>query len=76
MSDTPQTDAELSKELRGLVNWILEHFEYPGNWPLSDESRITFARSAFGRAKTIRESESFLRAEVLAAAAKLNNLKP
>ncbi len=61
------TDAELVREMRGLVDWLMEYADHPNLWPLEDCDRVHFVRGAIARAKFIRDSEPFLRGSVVKA---------
>lgn len=63
------TEADLTREMRELVEWLMTHSENPRYWPLEDKERIYFVRDAITRAKSIRDSGPFLRGNLVRAVA-------
>ncbi len=67
---TPKTDADLQACYRELVN-SLYRWTKVGSIPLAPEAQVRFIQSAFYMVETIRESEPFLRGEVVATLEKV-----
>lgn len=65
---TPKTDAELQDAMRAFVRDVMDWFEKPGNLPLTRGEQAQFIRWAYGVAAELRDSEPFLRGELVKAA--------
>jgi hypothetical protein len=67
---SPKTDAELQDAYRELIQDTVRWLE-PGSLPLMPAMQAIFIHSTLTQAKAIYDSEPFLRAQVVATAAKV-----
>lgn len=58
-----RTNGTPEKQVQDLVQAILESFQDPGKWPMTDKERILLLRRLYEKARRVRQTEDALKAE-------------
>jgi len=74
MNTKIKTDEELNAAMRQLVKNIMGHVDHVYNFPLTPEAQTNFVRMFCHQAKEIRDTEPFLRLEMMTLAEEYKRL--